>query len=178
MRIKLFVFMCLLPFMGVAQSTVSTIDLKNHPEKWVGKKITIEGKVLHVCPVKGQKMKLLADDDVIIKVLPGKACTQFEHSLNNCKVKVEGIINEERITRAQIDAMENPYGLCHIDHTTCLDSAWANNRLRKATTTRSEATKNFSEIMEKSGKEYIFVLTLTAVRVEKTENVPLKKGNE
>ena len=70
-------------------------EFKEKAETLVGKEITLEGTVIHVCQHGGQKMFITADDpDVRIKITPSEEEAAFEPELQGSYIKVLGFVEE------------------------------------------------------------------------------------
>lgn len=148
---------------------VTTDSLAHNLSLFEGKKISIEGKIIHVCPVEGRKMKLLGDGRQIVKIILPDLTEHFEDSWNGKRVKVTGTVREERVSSARIDSIEAAGTLlCHIDHTPCIDSVWISNmhRYGKAEEATRRSVAYLREILEKTGKNYVPVMVLVADKVE------------
>jgi len=82
-------------------------ELQENPEEYVGKKVSIEGIVTHVCRHEGQKMFITSTNpDEKIKITAGEDDTGFNLELEGQTVKVTGILKELRIDENYINNME------------------------------------------------------------------------
>ncbi len=140
-------------------------------EKYVGQEVTVEGKILHVCPVDGSKMKLV-DNRQIIKIIPPTQDGKFERHWTGKRIRVQGKVHEERLSSARIDSLYQAGSLlCHIDFSPCNDTAWvtAQHRKGKATEIVNHYNKFFKYEMQRTGKDYISVVVLEAIKTEEIE---------
>ena len=156
-------------------------SLQNNTDLYTGQEIVLAGKVLHVCPVRGRKMKLQCSNGMIVKVSPSNPADFFERTWNGKKVRILGKVTENRISRNRVDSLETAGRLlCHIDHGECIDTAWISNMRRhgKAEESLKKAVENLRKTMENTGKEYVQVLTLTAVKVEEIEIITEESGED
>jgi hypothetical protein len=95
----------------VTQNVESTETIKvvfdtlvAHPEKYIGKTITIEGKVIHVCTETGKKMFITGQNpDVSLYIAAGDKISKFPMELLGSEITVEGMI-----TRAPGAEMSEP----------------------------------------------------------------------
>ena len=109
----------------VAYEQIDADALVARIDEYIDKPIAIEGKIIHVCAVDGFKMKLRTAKAEIIKIVPADTSLQFDKSYNNKMVQVIGIATETRISKEQIDLLEQKKALlCHIDHSPCKDGLW------------------------------------------------------
>jgi hypothetical protein len=128
-------------------------------------KVEIEGVIIHVCGVNGKKMKLRTESGAIIKIVPRDSLGRFEKSFHKKRVKIQGLVKESRIERAQIDKFEKDKTLlCHIDNAPCKDSAWV-NRQKSAGIADSLSGQDILKLkqkMEQTQKSYVSVITIVA----------------
>lgn len=185
MKNLLFLFCCLVAFScrpaqeNQSIPAVTTDSLAHNLSLFEGKKISIEGKIIHVCPVEGRKMKLSGDGRQIVKIVLPDTMERFEDSWNGKRVKVTGTVREERISRARIDSIEAAGTLlCHIDHTPCIDSVWAGNmhRYGKAEEATRQSVAYLRRIVEKTGKDYVSVIVMVADKVEEIKIITEQAG--
>ena len=74
---------------------LSLAEFQEKAENIVGKEVTLEGNVIHVCKHGGKKMFITADDpDVRIKITTGEEMAAFDTELEGSYVKVRGIVEE------------------------------------------------------------------------------------
>lgn len=140
-------------------------------DKYVGQEVTVEGKIIHVCPVDGSKMKL-TNNRQIIKIIPPTENGKFERYWNGKRVRVQGKVHEERLSRTHIDSLyQAGLLLCHIDFSPCSDTAWvaAKHRQGKATEIVNHYYSYFKHEMQRKGKDYISVVVLEAIKTEEVE---------
>jgi hypothetical protein len=98
-------------------------------EPEVGKEVTLEGEIIHVCPVEGKKMKLQLAGGEIICVLPPTGDPFIKAQWDRKKVRISGLLKDARLPRKTILAnYQDKKLLCHIDHSPCIDLQWINNR--------------------------------------------------
>lgn len=78
-----------------AGTKVEFASLVANPESYVGKNITVEGKVVHVCTETGKKMFIVGDNpDVRLFVAAGENISKFPMELLGSEVIVEGTITK------------------------------------------------------------------------------------
>ena len=82
-----------------APVALTLAEFKEKAETLVGKEITLEGTVIHVCQHGGLKMFITADDpDIRIKITTGEETAAFEPELEGSYVKVLGLVEEIELT--------------------------------------------------------------------------------
>ena len=113
-----------------------------------GKEISLEGTIIHVCPIEKIKMKLRLDDGEIICVLPADNTPFDKNKWDKKRVRISGLLQEERLTRKTIlSNFEEKKLLCHIDHTPCIDSKWIENHWKRGTA--EELLKEDNETLQR-----------------------------
>lgn len=181
---NIFIFLYGLLFLSCQSGPVSNIpvipadSLANHISQYIGKEVILEGKIIHVCPVDGSKMKFSGTNRQIVKIVPFLPGQHFESQWNGKQVRIRGVVQEIRLSRSYVDSIcQAGTLLCHIDFSPCSDTAWvaAKHRQGKA----EESVRHYHEFliheMQRTGKEYISVILLQAIQTEElqviTENI-------
>ena len=148
-----------------ADSLIINID------KYVNTKIETEGIIAHVCGVDGKKMKLMSDGKEVIVVIPHDTAS-FDYSLNRKRIKVYGLVKEERIDKSYIDEKEEKKVLlCHVDQTPCKDINWVNAKIEAgvADSLSKKDTDGLRMKMEKQGKGYLSIVSIICEKYEEIE---------
>ena len=88
-----------------ARMTVAAFDTSAYHS--VGKPVIIEGTVLHTCKHGGKRM-FLADgnDSVTVEITTGPDIPKFDENLVGSRVRVTGILKEERIDEKYLNEWE------------------------------------------------------------------------
>jgi len=78
-----------------ASAKVEFASLIANPDNYVGKTISVEGKVVHVCTESGKKMFLVGENpDVRLFVAAGENISKFPMELLGSEITVEGVITK------------------------------------------------------------------------------------
>ncbi len=79
----------------IADSSVVTVDqLLNNPEKYIDKKIDLQGFVMHTCKKTGKKMFLKGvNDSTFIRIEAGENISKFEPTLEGETVIASGVLS-------------------------------------------------------------------------------------
>ncbi len=162
---------------------ITADSLATHITQFSGKKVTVEGKIIHVCPVDGKKMKLSGRNRQIVKIILSDSSARFEHSLTGKTLQISGTVSETRISRAYIDSIEDAgLLLCHIDHNPCNDSVWIANMHKqgKAEQNLQRTVTNLRQIMTTQGRDYVSVIVLVADKIKeiKIENEKIQTSRQ
>jgi hypothetical protein len=148
---------------------VSIGTLVNRIDEYQGKLVETEGTVIHVCGVDLRKLKLKSDDGLIIKVVPIDSTDFFDKNLKKKKLRITGIVKENRIERSYVDKVEKEKTLlCHVDHKPCKDLAWVNKKIESGTADKISALaiQRLRDKMAETGKDYVSVVTVMTRKVE------------
>ncbi|PKP05390.1 MAG: hypothetical protein CVU11_00355 [Bacteroidetes bacterium HGW-Bacteroidetes-6] len=138
-------------------------------EHYDGQHIETEGLVVHICGVDGKKLKLSTDGGEIIKVVPFDSLGSFDKSLYGKRIKIQGVVKEYRVVKSKIDSLKREKSLlCHIDNTPCIDSVWVDNMTKsgKADAYSEQSAAKLDKKMEKTGNDYISIITIFAEKIE------------
>jgi len=157
---------------------VALVGCKNNPlkkeghthylEADLGRDITLDGEIIHVCPVDGLKMKLkLADGEIIRVTSPDDS--PFSKEWNHKKIRVSGKLDSTKLPREVINANKKDKKiLCHIDHTPCYDEEWINNKWKNgsAESLLERDHRKLEMKMRETKQNYIQVFSITASEIE------------
>jgi uncharacterized membrane protein YcgQ (UPF0703/DUF1980 family) len=149
---------------------VEVKDLVEHIEKHIGKTVEVEGKVVHVCSLYKNKLRVSAENAVsTIQIIPKNPNTTYDDALFQKTIRIVGVVQESRVPKQQIDDMEQNLIIpCSIDGTACGDTVWIENKRRNGTIayTSKHRIKALRKTMEKTNKDYLSTVTIVAERVE------------
>jgi hypothetical protein len=86
--------------------TVLSFDTSAH--SYVDKPVIIEGTVFHTCKHGGKRMFLVdGTDSIRVEVTAGEKIAKFDEALVGSRVRVTGILKEERIDAKYLNEWEN-----------------------------------------------------------------------
>ena len=140
----------------------------NNIEDYLNCKIEIEGFIIHVCGVDGEKMKLKTANGETIKIVPLDSNLRFDGSYYKKSICVQGEITESRLEIHLIDSLEKEKTLlCHIDRTPCKDKKWIENQIKKgiSDSISKRDIETLKEKMLQTGKDYVSVFTIIAENI-------------
>jgi starvation-inducible outer membrane lipoprotein len=85
-----------------ASAKVEFASLSANPDTYVGKTISVEGKVVHVCTESGKKMFLVGENpDVRLFVAAGENISKFPMELLGSEITVEGVITKRETPKME-----------------------------------------------------------------------------
>lgn len=74
---------------------ITFTSLTDKPGDFVGKEVTLEGKVVHVCMHSGKKMFIVGEDpDIRLFISAGEDVPKFPMDLLGSEIKVTGVLNK------------------------------------------------------------------------------------
>ena len=155
-----------------AETNVENVDadeLVKNIESYVGKNVSIVGEAIHVCPVKGRKLKLKTAEGNIIKVTPAPGgFEKFDKELNGKRLSITGKVFEQHVSRERIEQYAKELTLqCHIDYSACIDSEWVKGMFSagKAEKYVEDITEKLMGKMRASGKDYVSITGIAVSRL-------------
>ena len=146
-----------------AKEIIEQIDI------YIGKTIETDGKIVHVCGVDKKKIKLYVENIGSINIIPKDSNLVFDYNFNQKEVKVIGVVKEIHISKERIEEMEKNLDIpCSIDKEPCIDGVYMENKRTNGTLVESskKSINAMRETMEKTGKDYISIVTIVATSVE------------
>jgi hypothetical protein len=94
---------------GTDAVKVEFASLIENPDNFVGKSITVEGKVVHVCTHSGKKLFIVGENpDVRLFIAAGEDMPKFPMELLGSNVVVEGLITKTAPVVAEAAAAAKP----------------------------------------------------------------------
>ncbi|MDR1402691.1 MAG: hypothetical protein LBJ60_03180 [Tannerellaceae bacterium] len=153
---------CIL-FFACTKKQTGTYTHYLNPE--IGKETTLEGDIIHVCPIEGKKMKLRLADGEIICVLPADNHPFDKGQWDRKKVRISGILQEAQLPRrAILTNYQDKKLLCHIDHSVCIDAEWVENRWKDGSAERliERDHEDLQKRMYETKQSYVQVFSIIA----------------
>ena len=136
----------------------------------IDKKICVEGIIVHICGVNGNKMKLMLADSTMVMVVPEQQIDSFSRQQWKQKqLRICGMLHGTKLTKQYLDSMYNAQQLlCSIDYKQCTDTAWVSYQWREGNAEKILASGLIKQekLMNKLGLNYIPLFTLTAESIK------------
>jgi hypothetical protein len=87
---------------------VTVLSFLKQADTLIDKPVIIEGNILHTCKHGGKRMFLVdGNDSVTVEVTAGGTITSFDEKLIGSRVRVAGMLREERIDEKYLNEWEN-----------------------------------------------------------------------
>ena len=143
-----------------ATMTVASFDTSAY--NYVDKAVKIEGTVMHTCKHGGKRMFLIdGTDSIRVEITAGPDITKFDEALIGSKVRVFGILKEERIDTKYLNEWEAEIKKPEANHNVGVHSGakghedqGAEDKLAQISALRDE--------LKKSGKDHLSFFSIEA----------------
>jgi hypothetical protein len=131
--------------------------------KYVEKPVRITGTVLHTCKHGGKRM-FLADgsDSVTVEVTTGPNIPKFDESLIGSRVKLLGVLKEERVDAKYLNEWEAQAKKDADDHNTGLHTA-AKGHEDQGTKETLDQINSLRDDLKNSGKDHLSFYSVEAI---------------
>ncbi|MGE0077102.1 MAG: hypothetical protein AB7S48_04500 [Bacteroidales bacterium] len=165
-------FLLLLGFGSCSSSKVELVQadlLVTNIDQYCGKRVAIEGVIIHICGVDGTKMKLRTDGGAIVKVVTSKNIPFFDGKFYKKRIRVQGLVQESRVDSSYVSNVEACKDLlCHIDNNPCKDSVWTRKQVEKgrADSLSQNDLARLRRRMKETGKPYVSTAIICADNIE------------
>jgi len=144
--------------------TVATF-LANAPN-WINKIIMIEGTVSHTCKHGGKRMFLVdGNDSVSVEITTGPDIVKFDEALVGSRVKVYGILKEERIDEKYLSEWENEIKKPQANHDVGVHTG-AKGHMDQTAQDVLDQIAAYRQDLKSSGKDHLSFFSIEAVKFE------------
>jgi len=149
-------------------SIVSADSLIANIDKYVNRRVKTEGFIAHICGVDGKKMKLMSDSGEVIVIL-ARDNINFDTSLYEKRIRVSGLVKEERLDKKYIDEQEKEKAiLCHVDQRPCKDIQWVQAKVEAgvADSLSQKGIEKLRQKMAQQGRDYVSIVSIVCEQYE------------
>ncbi|MCX6288113.1 MAG: OB-fold nucleic acid binding domain-containing protein [Bacteroidetes bacterium] len=144
-------------------ATLAVKSFIDSAAKYVEKPIRIEGMVLHTCKHGGKRMFLVDGSDTIrVEVTTGNNIPKFDESLIGSRVKVLGILKEERVDAKYLNEWEAEVKKPAEDHNTGIHTG-AKGHEDQGTKEKLDEINSLRDDLKKSGKDHLSFYSIEAI---------------
>jgi hypothetical protein len=145
-----------------AMLTVLSFDTSAH--SFVDKPVIIEGTVLHLCKHGGKRLFLVdGTDSVRVEITAGPDITKFEESLAGSRIRISGILKEDRIDEKYLNEWENEVKKPVENHDAGVHTGAIGHEDQGAQEKLDQIT-SLREDLKKSGKDHLSFYSIEASR--------------
>ncbi len=148
-----------------ASKSSSVAEILENPDKYVNKKVEIEGMCTHICRHGGKKIFLKGGDKQIIRIQASDKIGSFDKKCVKSNVKVKGTLVETRIDEAYLKNWEAELKSAEeAEHESCGHEQAARGEKSNTTAGRiADFRKQIAEREAKTGKAYLSFYHIDAV---------------
>jgi alpha-glucuronidase len=135
----------------------------------VEKTVIIEGTVLHTCKHGGKRMFLVdGNDSVRVEVTAGKDIPKFDEKLVGSRLRVLGVLKEEKIDEKYLNEWENEVKKPIENHDAGVH-AGAKGHEDQGTQDKLDQINALREDLKRSGKDHLSFYSIEATQFEETK---------
>ena len=134
---------------------VTVASFQKQADTLVNRPVIIEGTVLHICKHGGERL-FLADgnDSITVEVTAGPKLTKFEESLIGSRIRINGILKEERIDTRYLNDWENEIKKPQENHNVGVHTGTKGHE-DQGVQEKLEQIKALREELKKCGKDHL-----------------------
>lgn len=135
----------------------------------VEKTVIIEGTVLHTCKHGGKRLFLVdGNDSVRVEVTAGKEIPKFDEKLVGSRLRVLGVLKEERIDERYLNEWENEVKKPEASHETGVHSG-AKGHEDQDTQDKLDNINSLRQDLKTSGKDHLSFYSIEASKFEEVK---------
>ena len=144
-------------------ATLAVLTFFDSAAAFVERPVRIEGTVLHTCKHGGKRMFLVdGTDSIRVEVTTGNNIPKFDESLIGSRVKVLGILKEERVDAKYLNEWEAEVKKPAENHSTGIHTG-AIGHEDQGTKEKLDEINSLREDLKKSGKDHLSFFSIEAV---------------
>ena len=132
----------------------------------VEKTVVIEGTVLHTCKHGGKRMFLVdGNDSVRVEVTAGKEIAKFDDKLIGSRLRVLGVLKEEKIDEKYLNEWENEVNKPEENHDAGVHTG-AKGHQDQGVQDKLDQINGLREDLKNSGKDHLSFYSIEASKFE------------
>jgi len=144
-------------------ATLAVLTFFDSAANYVEKPVRIEGTVLHTCKHGGKRMFLVdGTDSIRVEITAGNKIPKFDESLIGSRVKVLGVLKEERVDAKYLNEWEAETKKPVEDHSTGIHTG-AKGHEDQGTQEKLDEINSLREELTKSGKDHLSFFSIEAI---------------
>ena len=144
-------------------ATLAVLTFFDSASNHIGKPIRIEGTVIHTCKHGGKRMFLVdGTDSIRVEITAGNNITKFDESLIGSKVKVLGVLKEERVDAKYLNEWEAEVKKPAENHSKGIHTG-AKGHEDKGTQDKLDEINSLRNDLKNSGKDHLSFFSVEAI---------------
>lgn len=144
-------------------ATLAVLTFFDTAVNYVGKTIRIEGTVIHTCKHGGKRMFLVdGNDSIRVEVTTGNNIPKFDESLIGSRVKVLGLLKEERVDAKYLNEWEAEVMKPEETQSTGIHTG-AKGHEDRGTQEKLDEINSLRSDLKNSGKDHLSFFSVEAI---------------
>lgn len=145
---------------------VAVLTFENQAAANVEKAVIIEGTVIHTCKHSGKRMFLVdGNDSIRVEVTAGKDIIKFDEKLVGSRVRVLGMLKEEKIDEKYLNEWENEVNKPVENHDAGVHTG-AKGHEDQGTQEKLDQINSLRTDLKNSGKDHLSFYSIEASNFE------------
>jgi hypothetical protein len=141
---------------------MSVLTFDNEADSFVNRIVEIEGTVLHTCKHGGKRMFLVdGTDSLRVEITAGESITNFDENLVGSRVRVLGILKEERIDAKYLNEWEAEVKKPGENHSVGIHTG-AKGHEDQGVQDKLDQINNYREEIKNSGTDHLSFYSIEA----------------
>ena len=141
---------------------MAVLTFEQKADSFINRAVVIEGTVLHTCKHGGKRMFIVdGTDSIRVEITAGQDVTQFDESLAGSRVRVFGILKEERIDAKYLNEWEAEVKKPEENHNAGIHTG-AKGHEDQGVREKLDQINSLREDLKKSGKDHLSFYSIEA----------------
>ena len=147
-------------------TVIKILTFEKQADSCIDKPVIIEGTVFHTCKHSGKRLFLVdGTDSIRVKVTTGPDIVKFDEALTGSRIRILGILKEERIDEKYLSEWENEIKKPKENHETGMHTGAMGHEDQSAQDKLIQINELRADI-KKSGKDHLSFYSVEAIRLE------------
>jgi hypothetical protein len=143
---------------------VSVLTFLQQADSLIEKPVIIEGTVLHTCKHGGKRLFLVdGNDSIRVEVTAGPSITSFDESIVGSRIRISGLLKEERIDAKYLNDWENEVKKPAENHKVGVHTG-AKGHEDQGLNEKLEQINALREELKNSGKDHLSNFSIEATK--------------
>ncbi len=141
---------------------MTVLTFEKQADSCINKPVIIEGTVFHTCKEGGKRMFIVdGTDSIRVQVTAGPKITKFDESLSGSRVRVFGVVREDRIDAKYLNEWEAEVKKPDPNHAVGVHSGAVGHE-DQDTKDKLDNINSLREDLKKCGKDHLSFFTIEA----------------
>ena len=141
---------------------LAVLTFEKKADSCINKPVIIEGTVLHLCKHGGKRMFLVdGSDSIRVEITAGEKIARFDDALVGSRVRVSGLLREERIDAKYLNEWEAEVKKPAENHNAGVHTG-AKGHEDQGVTEKLDQINSLRDDLKKSGKDHLSFFSIEA----------------